>query len=1197
MGGLSCSNPFSTTLPAGGSETTFLKTIILCNARNNGHLIVQKTTIPAGDTTQFSITASPVTGGTVIGGGTGTVTDATDKDYEVTPGTYSVAETVPTGWNKTGDTCQSMVVGAGETKTCLITNTKQGSITITKVDNLNSGQDFTFNYTPLGSATTQFILDDDNNTDATYSDTKIFSNLSSGFYFVNEVAASGWSPSIVQCTSNYPNLNNFVQYSHGHGTMSTALRAGENLTCTFENIRDTGSLQVFKNVDLNGDGDYTDPGETGATDWQWQATGPTTKNGNTNDAAVTVPTGDYVLSETSKANFHFFNLSCTGGSLDLATKTVNVAKDANVICTFENLLDTGNLKLVKVVDQGLGQPSDFTLTATGTGGFSDAGNSTTFHTVKANTPYTLSESSLEGYSQSGPWQCDGALQGNVIMLLPNQNVTCTINNTRDTGSLVIQKIIDADGNTATTDDQTLGESWEFNVNGQSADTDNPTPALTNSLGVVQFSPIKTGDYDVTETPQPGYELIDVNCNSGEWYGNTVYGVSVPKESVGGSVTCIFYNSPNGFIHGRKWDDVDGNGSRGQEDLLGDWTINLYKLNGENYDFIKSMNTVTDTQNPDFGWYWFNHLFPGEYKTCEVLQTGWQETYPTDNNGCHLITIPDNNPDGFDEITNFIEQPKPAYDFGNQRINPILQISKSNDGSDKSPGDTVIYTLKIKVLNSEVLGVKVKDLLPKGFSFDHIVSVTLNGSPITLGDPGYHSPGTYDLGDMNIDDEVIIQYQARIDGSQEFGLYKDLAWAKGTYISVSHNTVLALAQTEGYVDTNFVGTAVRVNGNLTEGGNTNIQGEVLGASTQLPSTGGNQIWLIMASILSLFGLLFMLLGFMIKKGKLNIFAKNLLIFIGLFVITLFVSQSTYAANLSIRVSEPKTPTKNTDFKIVFTVLDLTESGYPITSKCFYKKNLADGWTQFDSDKAIIAGGDTDSCQVNSSIINTSGQTYFFKANATNGVDSDDSETQGLVAVGYDDRDPSVPTNYRKEKIGDCQYKISFKTADDGMTSRVEIYRSENTTMSLDGSTKVGDIGIGPNTEGSFTNSVPDCNKTYYYVIRAFNVAGNSSGATGDSVTITSSTTTVVNPTTGAIPVINVTLPVGSEGLVLGEKTKEGSKEAEKKEEVINVPAKKGLGNVLGAVTKKENRLYLIIGSILGLAIIGYGVYLYKKKKQS
>jgi len=56
------------------------------------------------------------------------VTDAIDKDYEVTPGTYSVAETVPTGWDKTGDTCQNVVVAAGATVTCLLTNTKRDTV-------------------------------------------------------------------------------------------------------------------------------------------------------------------------------------------------------------------------------------------------------------------------------------------------------------------------------------------------------------------------------------------------------------------------------------------------------------------------------------------------------------------------------------------------------------------------------------------------------------------------------------------------------------------------------------------------------------------------------------------------------------------------------------------------------------------------------------------------------------------------------------------------------------------------------------------------------------------------------------------------------------------------------------------------------------------------------------------------------------
>src|SRR5439155_897317 len=102
----------------GSGET---KTCEITNTKR-GHLIVQKTTNPANDPAVFSINASG--SGTITGGGAGTVTGAVDRDYEVTPGTYSVEETVPAGWDQTGNTCASAAVGAGETKTCEITNTK-----------------------------------------------------------------------------------------------------------------------------------------------------------------------------------------------------------------------------------------------------------------------------------------------------------------------------------------------------------------------------------------------------------------------------------------------------------------------------------------------------------------------------------------------------------------------------------------------------------------------------------------------------------------------------------------------------------------------------------------------------------------------------------------------------------------------------------------------------------------------------------------------------------------------------------------------------------------------------------------------------------------------------------------------------------------------------------------------------------------
>src|SRR3989475_617135 len=109
-----------------------IKTCEITNTKR-GHLIVQKTTNPAGDPTVFSINASGT--GAVTGGGAGTVTDALDNDYEVAPGTYAVTETVPAGWDMNSNLCQGVVVGAGGIKTCKITNTKRGHLIVQKTTN------------------------------------------------------------------------------------------------------------------------------------------------------------------------------------------------------------------------------------------------------------------------------------------------------------------------------------------------------------------------------------------------------------------------------------------------------------------------------------------------------------------------------------------------------------------------------------------------------------------------------------------------------------------------------------------------------------------------------------------------------------------------------------------------------------------------------------------------------------------------------------------------------------------------------------------------------------------------------------------------------------------------------------------------------------------------------------------------------
>lgn len=107
------------------------------NAPAPGHLVVNKVTQPAGHTRIFDIMATGT--GTITGGGTGTTTDAINKHYMVTAGTYAVEETVPTGWTQVSNTCTNVVVDAGETETCTITNRKDPKITVVKMVVNDSG--------------------------------------------------------------------------------------------------------------------------------------------------------------------------------------------------------------------------------------------------------------------------------------------------------------------------------------------------------------------------------------------------------------------------------------------------------------------------------------------------------------------------------------------------------------------------------------------------------------------------------------------------------------------------------------------------------------------------------------------------------------------------------------------------------------------------------------------------------------------------------------------------------------------------------------------------------------------------------------------------------------------------------------------------------------------------------------------------
>jgi len=124
-----------------------------------------------------------------------------------------------------------------------------------------------------------------------------------------------------------------------------------------------------------------------------------------------------------------------------------------------------------------------------------------------------------------------------------------------------------------------------------------------------------------------------------------------------------FETPTGDIHGYKWNDIDGDGQRGQEELMSGWRI---FIDANDNGILDNEETYMDTSDSQehFGWYWFEDLPWDDYKICEVLQTNWYQTYPMDPI-CHTVTLPDTNPQLFALTPNFIEYPAPEYNFGNQ----------------------------------------------------------------------------------------------------------------------------------------------------------------------------------------------------------------------------------------------------------------------------------------------------------------------------------------------------------------------------------------------------------------------------------------------------------------------------------------------------------------------------------------------------
>jgi uncharacterized protein (TIGR03437 family) len=483
----SCTNGIPTAITVVAGATT---TCIVTNtqAPSTGAITVVKNTVN-GDGT-FAFTSNFGLTFLTTSGGTGSLTFS-----NLAPGgSYSMSETVPSGWTQTSASCTNgtpaaITVVAGATTTCTVTNTEQGSIKLVK-NTVGGDGTFAFNST-FGS---MFLT----TSGGTASQT--FSNLRpGGGYGVSEIVPSGWTQTSASCTNGTPN--------------SITVVGGATTTCIITNTKavppSVGLITVVKNT-VGGDGTFAFTSNFGLTSL--------TTSGGTGIQTFSnlTPGSSYSVSETVPLGWTQTSASCTNGT----PTAIAVVAGATTTCTITNS-QQGSIRAVKNTVGGDGTfaiTSNFGLTSLTTRGGT---GSLTITNLAPGGGYSLSETVPSGWAQTSASCTNGTPAA--ITVVAGATTTCIITNTKGVpppvGLITVVK-------------NTVGGDGTFAFTSNFGLTSLTTSGGTGSLTISNLTP--GGSYSVSEVVPSGWTQTSASCTNGTPAAITV--------AAGATTTCTITNT-------------------------------------------------------------------------------------------------------------------------------------------------------------------------------------------------------------------------------------------------------------------------------------------------------------------------------------------------------------------------------------------------------------------------------------------------------------------------------------------------------------------------------------------------------------------------------------------------------------------------------------------------------------------------------
>lgn len=486
-----------------------------------GDLQITKTAIGGDSVFSFTGDAGSFNISTTAGTGNTTRTN-------LAPGTYSVSETAQSGWDMNSNTCTSVVVTAGNTANCTITNTKRGSITVYK-DVVNPNGDVAVDGHWFGVK-----LNDANPQSISEFNSYTYANLVPGTYTITEGVDGDYD---------------FMSFSIDNdgetsGAQITVL-PGANTNLTITNKQKYGSITVNKTVtnpnggtavagnfyfSLNG-GEAIQFIQNEMNELLGQVVLPSVNPGAFSIAEVMIPSGNYAIS---------YSGNCSGLLESNGSKTCNITNSdipegKGAITVVKNVIND---------DGGIIMANDFPLYITpteGEGMVADNGVSYFLDPGTYNISEMMSESLSSKYTQTSLTCMNGETEtSGQVVLSAQASWVCTItNNDKPAKLTIVKNIINNAWN------PTLTETFTFSLTGHEnmeITTSATEESEVDATGQSEVLILNAGEYTLSENLLSNWSLTGMSCTNEQGIATEEGNGLLLSLSNGEEVTCTFTNT-------------------------------------------------------------------------------------------------------------------------------------------------------------------------------------------------------------------------------------------------------------------------------------------------------------------------------------------------------------------------------------------------------------------------------------------------------------------------------------------------------------------------------------------------------------------------------------------------------------------------------------------------------------------------------